>query len=187
MKAIITGLTQIDTIFATTCADLCTQCDELHAKRRASLSQSLPSDYISRHNWLHPMASLAVKPITRHALLALSELPPSSVPAAPIAPAAPTVLAAWPLDAKWPVFAGHFPGAPVLPGAVLIDWAAQQLSQATGLSFDCAQAKFPRAAQPGDVLQLRITPSATGFAFVISSDEAGAVVVANGVLTARAT
>ena len=83
------------------------------------------------------------------------------------------------------MFAGHFPGAPILPGAVLIDWAVQQLSRATGQSFDCAQAKFPRAAQPDDVLQLRITPITSGFAFVISRDEAGAVIVANGVLTAR--
>ena len=83
------------------------------------------------------------------------------------------------------MFAGHFPGAPVLPGAVLIDWAVQQLASATGQAFDCAQAKFPHAAQPGDVLQLRITLSATGFAFVISCDEAGTVIVANGVLTAR--
>lgn len=89
------------------------------------------------------------------------------------------------MDAAWPVFAGHFPGAPVLPGAALIDWAVQQLASATRQAFDCAQAKFPRAAQPGDVLHLRITPSATGFAFVISTDDAGAVIVASGVLTPR--
>lgn len=83
------------------------------------------------------------------------------------------------------MFAGHFPGSPVLPGAVLIDWAVQQLAQATGQAHDCAQAKFPRAAQPGDVLRLRITPSATGFAFVIHQDETGEQVVATGVLSAR--
>ena len=89
------------------------------------------------------------------------------------------------MDAAWPVFAGHFPGAPVLPGAALIDWAVQQLASATSQAFDCAQAKFPRAAQPGDALHLRITPSAAGFAFVISTDDAGAVIVASGVFTPR--
>ena len=103
------------------------------------------------------------------------------------ASASPLVLAHWSLDAAWPVFAGHFPGAPVLPGAVLIDWAVQQLSSVTGQSFDCAQAKFPRAAQPGDVLQLRVTPAAKGHAFIVTSDTAGDVVVASGVLEARTT
>ena len=108
----------------------------------------------------------------------------ASSPAAPLALPVPIVQAHWTLDAHWPVFAGHFPGAPVLPGAVLIDWAVQQLARATGQGSDCAQAKFPNAAQPGDVLLLRITPAAQGFAFAIDKEPSGER-VALGVLTPR--
>ncbi len=91
----------------------------------------------------------------------------------------------WQLDASWPVFAGHFPGAPVLPGAVLIDWAVQTASRVDGQSWHCTLAKFPNAAAPGDTLRLRLTCSARGRSFVVSraSDD---VVLANGTLVPHA-
>ena len=91
----------------------------------------------------------------------------------------------WQLDVSWPVFAGHFPGAPVLPGAVLIDWAVQTVCRIDGQAWHCTQAKFPNAAAPGDTLRLRLTPSASGRSFVVSRARDG-VVLANGTLVAHA-
>lgn len=75
-----------------------------------------------------------------------------------------------PLD--HPSFAGHFPGHPVLPGVVLLDWvvlaAKQQLTvNVTGISV----VKFHRPLVPGDVVDLVLTPDASGVKFVVMHAE----------------
>ena len=54
-----------------------------------------------------------------------------------------------------PSFAGHFPGRPIVPGALLIDLAVMAVEHATGRTVACiAQAKFLSPATPGETLSL---------------------------------
>lgn len=66
-------------------------------------------------------------------------------------------LAEWTPRGDDPVFAGHFPGNPVLPGAILIDWAITALGQQRGWPADhgsIRQAKFLSPARPNEPLSL---------------------------------
>jgi 3-hydroxyacyl-[acyl-carrier-protein] dehydratase len=93
-------------------------------------------------------------------------LPVPTPTASPVQPLADSPT--WWLDPAWPVFAGHFPGAPVLPGAALLDWAMQaQGEREPGVAWQCAWAKFPRAAVPGDRLRLTLNTTPRGRAFTI--------------------
>ena len=89
------------------------------------------------------------------------------------------------IDATLPAFDGHFPGAPVLPGAYLLalvlrviagraEWAAR-----TGPAPHLRQVKFLAAVGPGQTLHVRLddTPGAVAF-----SVRCGATPVARGSL-----
>ncbi|UCD68966.1 MAG: acyl-CoA synthetase [Betaproteobacteria bacterium] len=61
-----------------------------------------------------------------------------------------------------PAFAGHFPGDPILPGAVLLDEILDALCGELGACSDFAavrirSAKFLRPVRPGDSLQIRLS------------------------------
>ena len=54
-----------------------------------------------------------------------------------------------------PAFPGHFPGAPIVPGAVLLDEALRALEPADGaqrIKCNIAAAKFHSAVRPGESL-----------------------------------
>ncbi|HEY5101490.1 MAG TPA: hypothetical protein VII70_01805, partial [Steroidobacteraceae bacterium] len=56
-----------------------------------------------------------------------------------------------------PAFAGHFPGAPIVPGVVLLDEALHALAGASGGEAprcEIATAKFHSAVRPGEPLTL---------------------------------
>ena len=62
--------------------------------------------------------------------------------------------------ADHPAFAGHFPGRPILPGVVLLGWAARALGEFLGRAVppcDIASAKFLRPVTPGTKLVIRLT------------------------------
>lgn len=69
------------------------------------------------------------------------------------------------LHADMSCFAGHFPGAPVLPGVVQLDWAVRLCQR---YFSECRQLhssealKFIKLTQPGDSLRLTITRSKPG-------------------------
>ncbi len=87
------------------------------------------------------------------------------------------------IDAGHAALAGHFPGAPVLPGVVLLDETVRALEQAQGgapLHWTVGVAKFLKPVQPGETLTLEYEPLPNGsMRFAVSS--AGHP-VANGVL-----
>ena len=63
------------------------------------------------------------------------------------------------LAPELPAFHGHFPGDPVLPGVVLVDWAARLGQEAFGplggfLGLD--QVKFLAPVRPGEPLELAL-------------------------------
>lgn len=88
-----------------------------------------------------------------------------------------------------PAFAGHFPGAPIVPGVVLLDAAVHTVLQALrpsasgdGVKAICqiSSAKFLSPVGPGETLTIVFTTSVSGSTrFDISS---GSRKVATGTL-----
>lgn len=70
----------------------------------------------------------------------------------------------WPLPADHPVFAGHFPGHPILPGALLLDMVLAELAaREPGVpGWDLAQAKFPSPVLPGETVDFAFRPGRNG-------------------------
>jgi 3-hydroxymyristoyl/3-hydroxydecanoyl-(acyl carrier protein) dehydratase len=69
------------------------------------------------------------------------------------------------IAADHPAFAGHFPGMPILPGAVLLDETLRIIER--DLSIDLTQwqltaAKFLESVRPGDQLTVEHTGLADG-------------------------
>lgn len=65
-----------------------------------------------------------------------------------------------------PAFAGHFPGHPIVPGVLLLDWSKRAIE--AGLEATCCglvEIKFRSPAGPGDVLELdyEVTDSSARF------------------------
>ena len=68
-----------------------------------------------------------------------------------------STLAHWIVPPGHPAFAGHFPGMPILPGVVLLDWALQVICDTSGIvlqSCTINSVKFLHPALPGDALIL---------------------------------
>ena len=74
-------------------------------------------------------------------------------------------VAALPIAADHPAFDGHFPGAPVLPGVVLLDETIHAVELAASGESRCwrvASVKFLRPVAPGEALQLEQERLASG-------------------------
>lgn len=87
------------------------------------------------------------------------------------------------IPARHPAFDGHFPGAPILPGVVLLDETLRAVQRAAWLSeegWQVATAKFLRPVRPGEELTLEHERLPNGsIRFTIRSD---GLPVANGTL-----
>ena len=71
-----------------------------------------------------------------------------------------------PFAADHPVFSGHFPGRPIVPGVLLLDWAQAAIESQLGLRFQAlTEVKFYSPATPADALELdfELTVSAVRF------------------------
>jgi 3-hydroxyacyl-[acyl-carrier-protein] dehydratase len=65
-------------------------------------------------------------------------------------------------EAGHPAFAGHFPGAPIVPGVLLLD-AALHAAQQSGLAVTgIASAKFLHPVAPDEALGLSLKEGGTG-------------------------
>ncbi|HSB96884.1 MAG TPA: hypothetical protein VLC91_10560 [Spongiibacteraceae bacterium] len=74
--------------------------------------------------------------------------------------AAPMRSASLPVAIDHPVFAGHFPGAPIVPGVLLIDWALAAIEAAENIDLmpgELNVVKFLQPVAPGADLLLRYT------------------------------
>jgi 3-hydroxymyristoyl/3-hydroxydecanoyl-(acyl carrier protein) dehydratase len=86
--------------------------------------------------------------------------------------------------ADHPAFAGHFPGRPIVPGALLIDLAVRAVEQAMGRSVaSVAQAKFLSPAVPGEALALVFDANGDAVRFDIETTDRK---LASGRFTLRA-
>ena len=81
-------------------------------------------------------------------------------------------------------FAGHFPGFPVLPGAVLLDEALQIIQRERGIDLTQWQisVKFLGAVRPGDALNLEHAAPKSGLIRFTVRTASG--IVATGSLSA---
>jgi len=64
-----------------------------------------------------------------------------------------------------PAFQGHFPGDPVLPGVIQVDWAmrmGEQVFGPLGAFAGLDQVKFLEAIRPGNEVELRLDLDQTG-------------------------
>ena len=62
-----------------------------------------------------------------------------------------------------PTGAGHFPGNPIIPGALLLAEVLRTITEANGLAFtSCTikSAKFQHPVRPGDSVEIEYTVSA---------------------------
>lgn len=80
---------------------------------------------------------------------------------------------ALPFVADHPVFAGHFPGHPIVPGVLLLDWALAAIEADLGQSLHALiEAKFHSPATPADALALEFHIGVASVRFEIYSADA---------------
>jgi 3-hydroxymyristoyl/3-hydroxydecanoyl-(acyl carrier protein) dehydratase len=62
--------------------------------------------------------------------------------------------------ADHPVFAGHFPGRPIIPGALLLDEVLRAAGPAPGAGWKLAAVKFTSPVGPGEAVAIEIDAAA---------------------------
>jgi len=78
------------------------------------------------------------------------------------------MISAWialPIAADHPAFSGHFPGAPIVPGVVLLDEALFAIGNAIGKNVSACQIgalKFLSPVAPGEPVQVQYAMQANG-------------------------
>lgn len=73
--------------------------------------------------------------------------------------------------ADHPAARGHFPGNPIIPGAVLLSEALRAVGAALGSDLSrcrVSSAKFPSPSRPGDRVEIEFSASGAGVALVCS-------------------
>ena len=76
------------------------------------------------------------------------------------------------VDAGHPVFAGHFPGEPIVPGVMLLEWVLREAAPLLGRATEqlrIREAKFLEPLKPAQEADLYLDASPTRCAFRIRS------------------
>ncbi len=89
------------------------------------------------------------------------------------------------IPADHAAFAGHFPGFPILPGAVLLDRAVHEIARSRDLDLENwnVTVKFLGMVRPGDALTLE--HSAANAATIRFAVRTSSGTVASGMLSGR--
>jgi 3-hydroxymyristoyl/3-hydroxydecanoyl-(acyl carrier protein) dehydratase len=63
------------------------------------------------------------------------------------------------VDASHPALAGHFPGDPIVPAAILLRFVARTLEQRGRQLAAVERMKFLRPVRPGEAIDVTMTPT----------------------------
>jgi 3-hydroxyacyl-[acyl-carrier-protein] dehydratase len=85
------------------------------------------------------------------------------------------------VPADHPSLAGHFPGAPVVPGVVVLDYALSRLAWPAGAGRRLAWVKFKKWLLPEQVATATILRDTSGWRFTVTQGEE---ILVQGVLAA---
>jgi 3-hydroxyacyl-[acyl-carrier-protein] dehydratase len=85
------------------------------------------------------------------------------------------------VPADHPSLAGHFPGAPVVPGVVVLDYALAQLTWPAGEGRRLAWVKFKKCLLPEQEATAILSRDTTGWRFTVTR---GDEILVQGVLAA---
>ena len=88
------------------------------------------------------------------------------------------------IPANHPTGAGHFPGNPIIPGALLLAEVLRCIERAEGKHFTSCNvktAKFLHPARPGDTVEIEYARSAQG-TMEFKCAVAGAIVLSGGIV-----
>jgi 3-hydroxymyristoyl/3-hydroxydecanoyl-(acyl carrier protein) dehydratase len=91
-------------------------------------------------------------------------------------------LATWRVPREHPIFAGHFPGMPLVPGVMLLEWTLAEVARALGIEphgLRIRESKFLVPLRPGDEAALFVILDSPRLAFRICR---GTELLASGVL-----
>jgi len=89
------------------------------------------------------------------------------------------------VPASDPVFAGHFPGRPIVPGVVLLDWTLREMGRALGCaphSLRILEGKFFATLRPDELAELYIDGAGSRRAFRIRHS---GTLLASGIVETR--
>jgi 3-hydroxyacyl-[acyl-carrier-protein] dehydratase len=89
--------------------------------------------------------------------------------------------------ADHPAAAGHFPGNPIIPGALLLAEVMRCIERAEGVQFSACNiktAKFPHPARPGDTIDIEYARSILG-TIEFQCAVAGTKVLTGGVIASE--
>jgi 3-hydroxymyristoyl/3-hydroxydecanoyl-(acyl carrier protein) dehydratase len=75
------------------------------------------------------------------------------------------------VDPALPVFTGHFPNAPMIPAALLLEWMLESLPEGRreDAHWTVLHAKFTKAVEPNSTIRIHVTSKENEFSVSVTS------------------